>query len=83
MGWHERHALAFTAGARGALLRPEALNLEAWITCSGTSKKKNNQQQQHTLLSPLRPLSLFASVITTTTNTIIISVLRAYICVRL
>ena len=43
MGWHKRYALAL-AGAQGTL-RPEALNLEAWFSCSGTlivSCKKQN-----------------------------------------
>jgi len=36
MGWHERHASVFDRGSRG-ILRPETLNLEAWITCSAAS----------------------------------------------
>lgn len=35
MGWHRRHAWDSFPGSRGTL-RPETLNLEAWISCSGT-----------------------------------------------
>ena len=35
MGWHRRHAWDSFLGSRGTL-RPETLNLEAWISCSGT-----------------------------------------------
>lgn len=42
MGWHKRYALAL-AGAQGTL-RPEALNLEAWFSCSGTHKQKTSQR---------------------------------------
>ena len=34
MGWHKRHASVSDRGSRG-ILRPETLNLEAWISCSG------------------------------------------------
>lgn len=38
MGWHKRHASVSDRGSRG-ILRPETLNLEAWISCSGIFQK--------------------------------------------
>ena len=67
MGWHERHA-SLRWGSRG-ILRPEALNLEAWNFMLRDTNLKKKDNRRHNTRNTLH------NIFPVTTNIVIITIL--------